>query len=155
MTYLFENDEHAALRSQVERFAAAEIAPHADAWEEAEGFPLSLYGRTAAAGVLGIGYPEAYGGSGGDLSHVVVASEAMVLAGRSVIASADTHSPRSTLGIHRCRCSSVPARRMGGSAMPWLPRPTVVPTDRPARIISSAATTTCVTSPPPPPADSG
>ncbi len=84
MTYLFENDEHAALRSQVERFAAAEIAPHADAWEEAEGFPLSLYGRTAAAGVLGIGYPEAYGGSGGDLSHVVVASEAMVLAGRSV-----------------------------------------------------------------------
>nr|MBK7063526.1 acyl-CoA dehydrogenase family protein [Deltaproteobacteria bacterium] len=84
MTYLFENDEHAALRSQVERFAAAEIAPHADAWEEAEGFPLSLYGRTAAAGVLGIGYPEAYGGSGGDLSHVVVASESMVLAGRSV-----------------------------------------------------------------------
>ena len=84
MPYLFENDEHAALRAQVERFAAAEIAPHADAWEEAEGFPLSLYGRTAAAGVLGIGYPEAYGGGGGDLSHVVAASESMVLAGRSV-----------------------------------------------------------------------
>jgi len=84
MTYLFENDEHAALRSQVERFAAAEIAPHADAWEEAEEFPRSLYERSAEAGVLGIGYPEAYGGSGGDLSHVVVASEAMVLAGRSV-----------------------------------------------------------------------
>ena len=83
MTYLFENDEHAALRSQVERFAAAHIAPHAEAWEEAEEFPLSLYAESASAGVLGIGYPEAYGGSGGDLSHVVVASEAMVLAGRS------------------------------------------------------------------------
>jgi acyl-CoA dehydrogenase len=84
MPYLFENDEHAALRAQVERFAAAEIAPHADAWEEAEEFPLDLYRRAAAAGVLGVGYPEAYGGGGGDLSHVVAASEAMVLAGRSV-----------------------------------------------------------------------
>lgn len=84
MNYLFEKDEHAALRSQVTRFAAAEIAPHADAWEEAEEFPRELYDRAAAAGVLGVGYPEAYGGGGGDLSHVVVASEAMVLAGRSV-----------------------------------------------------------------------
>ncbi len=84
MTYLFETDEHAALRAQVERFAAAEIAPHADAWEDAEEFPLALYAKAGAAGVLGIGYPEVYGGSGGDLSHVVAASEAMVLAGRSV-----------------------------------------------------------------------
>ena len=84
MPYLFENDEHAALRAQVDRFAAAEIAPHADAWEEAEEFPLDLYRRAAAAGVLGVGYPEAYGGAGGDLSHVVAASESMVLAGRSV-----------------------------------------------------------------------
>ena len=84
MPYLFEHDEHAALRAQVERFAAAEIAPHADAWEEAEEFPLALYRRAAEAGVLGVGYPEAYGGGGGDLSHVVAASEAMVLAGRSV-----------------------------------------------------------------------
>jgi acyl-CoA dehydrogenase len=84
MGYLFENDEHAALRRQIERFAAAEIAPHADAWEEAEEFPRALYAQAAAAGVLGVGYPEAYGGGGGDLSHVVAASEAMVLAGRSV-----------------------------------------------------------------------
>jgi acyl-CoA dehydrogenase len=84
MGYLFETDEHAALRRQVERFAAAEIAPHAEAWDEAEEFPRSLYARAAAAGVLGVGYPEAYGGGGGDLSHVVAASESMVLAGRSV-----------------------------------------------------------------------
>ncbi|TAK28587.1 MAG: acyl-CoA dehydrogenase [Myxococcaceae bacterium] len=115
MTYLFENDEHAALRSQVERFAAAEIAPHADAWEEAEEFPLSLYGRTAAAGVLGIGYPEAYGGSGGDLSHVVVASEAMVLAGRSV---------GTTVGLGSHGIALPPILRAGTEEQKqrWIPR---------------------------------
>jgi len=115
MTYLFENDEHAALRSQVERFAAAEIAPHADAWEEAEEFPLSLYGRSAAAGVLGVGYPEAYGGSGGDLSHVVVASEAMVLAGRSV---------GTTVGLGSHGIALPPILRAGTEEQKqrWIPR---------------------------------
>ena len=35
-------------------------------------------------GVLGIGYPEELGGNGGDLTHVLVAAEEMVLAGKSV-----------------------------------------------------------------------
>lgn len=80
----FETDEHAALRDQVGRFARAEIAPHAHAWEEAEEFPRELYAAAARAGVLGIGYPEPVGGSGGDLGHVLVAAEAMVLEGKSV-----------------------------------------------------------------------
>jgi acyl-CoA dehydrogenase len=84
MTYLFETEEHAALRAQVRRFAATEIAPHADAWEEREEFPLELYRKAADAGVLGIGYPEALGGGGGTLEHTVVAAEEMILAGRSV-----------------------------------------------------------------------
>ncbi len=83
-SYLFETEEHSALRAQVRRFAAREIAPHANEWEEAEEFPRDLYARAAEAGVLGVGYPESYGGGGGDLSHVVVACEEMILAGRSV-----------------------------------------------------------------------
>ncbi len=84
MTYLFETDEHAALRAQVRRFAASAIAPHSAAWEEDEEFPAALYPAAAAAGVLGIGFPEALGGSGGDLGHILVASEELILAGRSV-----------------------------------------------------------------------
>lgn len=84
MPYLFEKEEHAALREQVRRFAAKEIAPFAHAWEEAEEFPRELYRETAAAGLLGIGYPEALGGAGGDLGHMLVASEELVLAGHSV-----------------------------------------------------------------------
>jgi acyl-CoA dehydrogenase len=83
-TYLFEKDEHRALREQVRRFAASAIAPHAHAWEEANEFPRDLYQKSAAAGFLGTGYPEALGGDGGDLSHVLVAAEEMVIAGKSV-----------------------------------------------------------------------
>jgi acyl-CoA dehydrogenase len=82
--YLFETDEHAALRAQVRKWASAEIAPHAHAWDEAGGFPRALYANAGAAGIHGVGYPEVYGGAGGDLSHIVVASDEMVLAGKSV-----------------------------------------------------------------------
>lgn len=82
--YLFEGEEHAQLRAQVRRFAAEEIAPSAHAWEEAEEFPRELYRAAAEAGILGIGYPEELGGSGGDVGHVLAAAEELVMAGTSV-----------------------------------------------------------------------
>ncbi|MBI5513137.1 MAG: acyl-CoA dehydrogenase family protein [Deltaproteobacteria bacterium] len=84
MEYLFETDEHRALRAQARRFAEREIAPYADAWEDPGPFPRELYQRAAEAQLLGITYPEALGGSGGDLSHAVVANDELVVAGRSV-----------------------------------------------------------------------
>ena len=82
--YLFETAEHEALRKQVGRFARQEVAPHALEWEEANEFPRELYKKAAEAGILGIGYPEAVGGAGGDLSHGIVAGDEMVLQGLSV-----------------------------------------------------------------------
>jgi acyl-CoA dehydrogenase len=84
MSYLFETDEHRALREQVRRWAATEIAPHAAEWEEAEEFPRELYARAGKAGMLGTAYPEAVGGTGGDVTHVLAAAEEMLLAGKSV-----------------------------------------------------------------------
>ena len=80
----FETDEHAALRAMVRRFATDHIAPHAEAWEEAELFPEELYATAGRAGMLGIGYPEEDGGGGGDETHKLVASEELILAGRTV-----------------------------------------------------------------------
>ena len=90
---LHETAEHRALREQVRRFALAEIAPHAHAWDEAGGFPRELYRKAAAAGIIGIGYPEALGGTGGDLSHVLAAAEELILAGKQVgvVASLGSH----------------------------------------------------------------
>jgi acyl-CoA dehydrogenase len=82
--YLFETAEHESLRQQVRRFARERIYPSALQWEEAEEFPRELYGQAAAAGLTGVGYPEAYGGTGGDFSHMMVASEELILAGQSV-----------------------------------------------------------------------
>lgn len=84
MTYLFETEEHAALREQVARFAQNQIAPHAQAFERAGEFPIDLYKQAGAAGILGVGFPVELGGSGGDITHQLVAGEAMVLHGRSV-----------------------------------------------------------------------
>ena len=84
MSYLFETEEHAAIRQTARKFAQTHIAPHGAAWEEDEEFPVELYAVAAKAGLTGIGYPEPMGGQGGDLSHVMVACDEMVLAGRSV-----------------------------------------------------------------------
>ncbi|MCC6559613.1 MAG: acyl-CoA dehydrogenase family protein, partial [Polyangiaceae bacterium] len=40
--------------------------------------------RAAAAGLAGVGFPEAYGGGGGDLSHALAAAEELLLEGKSV-----------------------------------------------------------------------
>jgi acyl-CoA dehydrogenase len=81
---LFEDDSHAQLREQARKFAQKEIAPNALAWEEAEEFPRALYAQLAATGLLGVGYPEEIGGSGGDVSHALAVAEELVLAGKSV-----------------------------------------------------------------------
>jgi acyl-CoA dehydrogenase len=84
MTPLHETEVHAQLREQAKQFALREIAPHAHAWEEAGEFPRALYGRMAAAGLLGVGYPEELGGGGGDLTHVIALQEELILHGKSV-----------------------------------------------------------------------
>ncbi len=92
MAYLFETTEHTELRRSARQFATAQIAPFAQAWEEAEAFPKALYGAAGEAGMLGIGYPESLGGAGGDLSFALVAAEEFVLAGQSVGTCVGLHS---------------------------------------------------------------
>ena len=82
--FLFETEEHEVLRGQVRRFAQERIAPQSAEWEEAEEFPRELYRQAGAAGVLGIGFAEELGGAGGDFTYSLVASEELILGGRSV-----------------------------------------------------------------------
>ena len=64
---------HQLLRDSVRRFVEREILPFVAEWEEAESFPRELYAKAGAAGILGIGYPEQFGGSHeGDLFAAVV-----------------------------------------------------------------------------------
>jgi acyl-CoA dehydrogenase len=73
---------HQLVRDSVRRFVEREILPDIDQWEEAESFPRELYLKAGAAGILGIGYPEALGGSHeGDLFAKVAASEELMRCG--------------------------------------------------------------------------
>ena len=63
----FLTAEHEAFRDTVRRFVRTEITPYAAEWDEAETFPRELYKKAAAIGMLGLGFPEEYGGSGGDV----------------------------------------------------------------------------------------
>lgn len=79
----YATPERRALRALVADFTAREIAPHLPAWEREGQLPRELHRRAAEAGILGIGFPEEVGGSGGDLIDVVVMTEALLEAGGS------------------------------------------------------------------------
>ncbi len=76
------DESHQLIRDSVRRFVEREVLPYIDEWEEAEEFPRELYLKAGAAGILGIGYPEAYGGiCEGDLFAKVAASEELMRCG--------------------------------------------------------------------------
>ena len=79
----YDTPERRDLRALVTDFAAREIAPHLSQWEKEGQLPRDLHRRAAEAGILGIGFPEQLGGSGGDLMDVVVMTEALLEAGGS------------------------------------------------------------------------
>lgn len=90
---LWATPERLALRQLVRDFTAKEILPHLDAWEEAGRLPRSLHVKAAEAGLLGIGFPEKDGGSGGDFIDNMIVVEEMLGAGGSggLMASLFTH----------------------------------------------------------------
>ncbi len=73
---IYFNAQHALLREQVRRFVDTQVRPHGDAWEAAEMTPRSVIRELGKLGLLGIRYPEKYGGSELDtLSTIVLAEE--------------------------------------------------------------------------------
>lgn len=65
-----------ALREAVREFAQAEIAPRAAEIDRSDLFPMDLWMKMGALGVLGITVPETYGGSNmGYLAHMIAMEE--------------------------------------------------------------------------------
>src|SRR5437588_11425139 len=57
-------EDQELLRRSVREFAETEIRPHVREWDEAQHFPTELIPKLAALGLLGIQFPETYGGAG-------------------------------------------------------------------------------------------
>jgi acyl-CoA dehydrogenase len=89
----FYTAEHEAYRDVARRFVEKEIAPYAHEWDEAGGFPRVLYEKAAAIGLLGLGFPEEYGGTVVDQFMKIVVSQELARAGAGgVSASLMSHS---------------------------------------------------------------
>jgi acyl-CoA dehydrogenase len=71
------SQDHEAWREQLRKFVDKEIAPFVDEWDEQGFLPDDLWGKAADFGLLGLGYPEQYGGTseGIDLYHINIVSE--------------------------------------------------------------------------------
>ena len=57
------SDDQELLRRTVREFAETEIRPHVMEWDEAQHFPMDLLPKLAALGLMGIQFPEEYGGA--------------------------------------------------------------------------------------------
>ncbi|GGV08736.1 putative acyl CoA dehydrogenase [Actinomadura cremea] len=90
---IWTTPERTALRELVRDFTAKEIVPNLAAWEDAGELPRDLHVRAAGAGLLGAGFPEAAGGSGGDVLDPLVVTEEIIRSGGSsgLVASLFTH----------------------------------------------------------------
>jgi len=58
-----QTDEQSLLRKTVREFAETEIRPHVREWDDTQHFPAELMPKLAALGLLGIQFPEEYGGA--------------------------------------------------------------------------------------------
>src|SRR5438445_2932314 len=70
------SEDQRALRATIREFAEGEIAPYAAEWDRAAAFPASTVRKLGELGVMGLPFPEQYGGVGaGTLSFAVALEE--------------------------------------------------------------------------------
>jgi acyl-CoA dehydrogenase len=69
------DDDHELFREQVRRFVEAEVAPKVAEWNAAGTSDRETWRKAGAAGLLGAGAPEEYGGSGGTFLHDAIVME--------------------------------------------------------------------------------
>jgi len=58
------SEEQKQIKFSVREFAEAEIAPHVMEWDESQHFPIELKPKLAELGLMGVLFPEQYGGAG-------------------------------------------------------------------------------------------
>jgi acyl-CoA dehydrogenase len=90
----YYSETHEALAQSVRRFVEREIAPFIDQWEIDGELPRALQKKAAEAGILGLRYPEAYGGhsEGFDIFHGMTQTEELSAVGAGGLgASLMTH----------------------------------------------------------------
>jgi alkylation response protein AidB-like acyl-CoA dehydrogenase len=94
-------DEQQQLRRTVRSFAEGEIAPHVMEWDEAAHFPIELVAKLGDLGLLGVIFPEKYGGAGLGYVEYVTAIEELARVDASIGLSVAAHNSLCTNHIYK------------------------------------------------------
>jgi short-chain 2-methylacyl-CoA dehydrogenase len=93
-------DEQRLLRDTVRDFARREVAPVAEELDRTKSFPYELVSKMGELGLMGIPFPEDYGGGGADTLSYALAVEELTRIDSSVAITMAAHTSLGTMPIH-------------------------------------------------------
>jgi alkylation response protein AidB-like acyl-CoA dehydrogenase len=94
------SDEQRLLQRTVREFAREEIAPVAEELDRTKAFPYGIVAKMGELGLMGIPFPEQYGGGGADTLSYVLAIEELARVDSSVCITMAAHTSLGTMPIH-------------------------------------------------------
>lgn len=86
------SEEHQMIRRMVREFAEKEIAPRAEEIDASDEFPDDLFRRMGELGIIGLPFPEKYGGAGCDYMSLVIALEEIARVSGSMAITLDAQT---------------------------------------------------------------
>jgi short/branched chain acyl-CoA dehydrogenase len=108
------SDEQRLLRDTVREFARAEVAPVAGELDRTKSFPYEIVKKLGELGLMGIPFPQEYGGGGADTLSYVLAVEELTRIDSSVAITMAAHTSLGTMPIYLWGSEEQKAE--------WLPR---------------------------------
>jgi alkylation response protein AidB-like acyl-CoA dehydrogenase len=93
-------DEQRLLRDTVRDFARQEVGPVAEELDRTKSFPYELVAKMGELGLMGIPFPEEYGGGGADTLAYALAVEELTRIDSSVAITMAAHTSLGTMPIH-------------------------------------------------------
>ena len=93
-------DEQRLLRETVRDFARSEVAPVAEELDRTKTFPYEIVQKMADLDLMGIPFPEEYGGGGGDILSYALAVEELARIDSSVAITLAAHISLGTTPIY-------------------------------------------------------
>ncbi|MCO5314989.1 MAG: acyl-CoA dehydrogenase family protein [Solirubrobacterales bacterium] len=93
-------DEQRLLQETVRDFARSEVAPVAEELDRTKTFPYEIVAKMAGMGLMGIPFPEQYGGAGADILSYALAVEELARIDSSVAITMAAHTSLGTTPIY-------------------------------------------------------
>jgi alkylation response protein AidB-like acyl-CoA dehydrogenase len=92
--------DHELIRRTVREFADAEVAPVAEELDRTKSFPYEIVAQLGKLGLMGIPFPQEYGGGGGDTLAYALAVEELTRVDSSVAITLCAHTSLGTQPIY-------------------------------------------------------